>query len=164
MKPGFPRQFVANTLALFGVWLILSGQYDLPHVGLGFFVSCVVAWLNTGYPHSPFHDFPWGRLVLYLPWLFVRIIESSLHLTKLILNPALPIEPKLITYRSHLKHQAAVVMLGNSVTLTPGTITVEVNGTQLMVHAIDAVAGEDLTSGRMEHKIAGMFSGSKRDE
>lgn len=164
MTSSFPKQFAANTLALFVVWLTLSGQFDPAHVVLGFFVACVVAWLNTGYAHSPFHNFPWFRQVLYMPWLFLRIVQSSLHLTKLILNPALPIDPKLITYKSQLKHQAAMVILGNSVTLTPGTITVEVNGTHLIVHAIDANSAEDLTSGRMEHKIARMFEGSQGQE
>ena len=157
MKSSFPKQVIANTLALFGVWLILSGRYDVSHVVLGFIVSCGVAWLNTGHPHSPFHNFPWGRMFLYIPWLLLRIVESSWHLTKLILNPSLPIEPKLITYRSHLRHQGAIVLLGNSITLTPGTITVEVNGNQLLVHTITEACGQDLTSGRMEHKIAGVF-------
>ena len=164
MTSSFPKQFAANTLGLFAVWLALSGQYDPPHVILGFVSSCGVAWLNTGYAHSPFHNFPWGRQVLYLPWLFLRIVQSSLHLTKLILNPALPIAPKLITYNSQLKHQAAMVILGNSVTLTPGTITVEVNGNHLIVHAIDSNSAEDLVSGRMEHKIAWVFEGSKGQE
>ena len=157
MKSSFPKQVIANTLALFGVWLILSGRYDVSHVVLGFIVSCGVAWLNTGHPHSPFHNFPWARMILYAPWLLLRIAESSWHLTKLILNPSLPIEPKLITYRSHLRHQGAMVLLGNSITLTPGTITVEVNGNQLLVHTITEACGQDLTSGRMEHKIAGVF-------
>jgi len=157
MKSSYPKQFIANTLALFSVWLVLSGRYDLFHVITGFMVACGIAWLNTGFPHSAFHQFPWVRAVLYVPWLFLRIVQSSLHLTKLILSRTLPIKPKLISYRSHLHHQGAIVMLGNSVTLTPGTITVEVNGNHLMVHAIDDAAGEDLTSGHMEKKIAGVF-------
>jgi multicomponent Na+:H+ antiporter subunit E len=162
MKSSFPKQFIANTLALFSVWLVLSGQYDPLHVILGFMVSCGVAWLNTGYPHSPFHNFPWGRQILYAPWLFLRIVESSLHLAKLILSPGLPIKPKLITYRSHLQHQGAIVLLGNSITLTPGTITVEVNGNEFVVHAIDEAAANDLTSGRMEEKMAWVFESVKR--
>ena len=96
-------------------------------------------------------------MVLYSPWLFLRIVESSLHLTKLILNPSLPIKPRLITYRSQLQHRGAIVVLGNSVTLTPGTITVEINGNTFLVHAIDEAAGNDLTTGRMERKLAWVF-------
>lgn len=157
MKSSFPKQFIANTLALFSVWLVLSGKYDILHLVLGFMASSGVAWLNTGFPHSPFHHFPWARVMLYSPWLFLRVVESSVHLTKLILNPSLPIEPRLITYRSHLKHRGAIVLLGNSVTLTPGTITVELNGNEFLVHAIDEAAGNDLTTGRMERKIARVF-------
>ena len=164
MKSSFPKQFIANTLALFSVWLVLSGKYDILHVVLGFLVSCGVAWLNTGFPHSPFQDFPWVRVVLYGPWLFLRVVESSLHLTKLILNPSLPIEPRLITYRSHLKHRGAIVLLGNSVTLTPGTITVEINDNEFLVHAIDEAAGNDLTSGRMERKIARVFQEDRNQQ
>lgn len=164
MKSSYPKQFIANSLALYSVWLMISGKYDLAHLVLGIMVSCGVAWLNTGYPHSPFHNFPWVRQILYAPWLFLRIIESSLHLTKLILSPSLPIKPKFITYRSHLKQQGAIVLLGNSLTLTPGTITVEINGNQLLVHSIDEASCEDLTSGRMERKIAVDFQDNKRYE
>jgi len=157
MKSSFPKQFMAKALALFGVWLVLSGRYDLLHLIIGFMVACGVAWLNTGYAHSAFQGYPWMRSVLYVPWLFLRIVQSSLHLTKLIFKRSLPIHPKLISYRSQLQHQGAIVLLANSVTLTPGTITVEVNGNHLLVHAIDEVAAEDLTSGRMEEKIAGVF-------
>lgn len=164
MKSSYLKQLIANSLALYSVWLMISGKYDLAHLVLGVMVSCGVAWLNTGYPHSPFHNFPWARQIVYAPWLFFRVVESSLHLAKLILSPSLPIQPKLITYRSHLKHQGAIVLLGNSITLTPGTITVEINGNQLLVHAIDAASCEDLTSGRMERKIAVGFQDTKRDE
>lgn len=157
MQPSYARQFTANTLALFIIWLLLSEEYNLSHMILGFMVSCGVAWLNTGYPHSPFHNFPWWRQVRYWPWLFLRIIESSWHLTTIILNPALPIKPKLLTYKSHLKHRGAILMLGNSITLTPGTITVDVNGNHLIVHAIDEASGEDLISGRIERKLSGIF-------
>ena len=157
MKLSFSKPFIANTVALFGVWLVLSGKYDLSHLVLGFLISCGVAWLNTGFPDSPFHQFPWGRVVLYSPWLFLRIVESGVHLTKLILNPSLPIKPKLITYRTHLKHRGGIVLLGNSVTLTPGTITVEANGHTLLVHAIDEEAAKDLITGRMERKLAWVF-------
>jgi multicomponent Na+:H+ antiporter subunit E len=54
------------------------------------------------------------------------------------------------------------MMLGNSITLTPGTITVDINGNYIMVHAIDETSGEDLTSGRMERKIADVYQEEKR--
>lgn len=157
MQHSYAKQFSVNAFALFVVWLLLSGRYTLPHMTVGLMVSCGVAWLNTGYPHSPFHNFPWARQILYWPWLFLRIVQSSWHLSTIILNPALPIKPGLLTYQTRLTHRGAVMMLGNSVTLTPGTITVDIDGNQLIVHTIDKTASEDLTSGRIERKLAAIY-------
>lgn len=157
MRPVSSQFLFLKTVALFGMWVMLSGRFDLFHLGLGLLLSFLVAWINSG--HSPF--IPrfqlWGRILLFLPWLFLRIVQSSLHLTKLILDPRLPIHPRLIRYESQLLEPSAVVLLGNSITLTPGTITAEVNGQVLLVHAMDDVSSEDVTSGRLEAKIAQIF-------
>ncbi len=146
-----------KTAAFFIIWLILSGRYNPYHLGLGLVVSFGVAWLNSGHTDSPFRNFPLLKILWYFPWLFGRIVQSSLHLTALILHPSLPIAPKLIHYRTTLQSQAAVVLLGNSITLTPGTITVEVSSHELIVHAMDDASGHDLTSQRLEQKIAKVF-------
>ena len=152
-----------KTMALFVFWVLLSASFEWTHLSLGLICSFAVAWLNSG--HSPF--IPkfrlWSRVLFYLPWLFYKIIQSSLHLTKLILHPALPIDPKLISVESKLNHHAAVVLFGNSVTLTPGTITAEVDRNKLIVHAIDKVSGEDLESKQMESKIADIFKDEAPD-
>ena len=146
-----------KTATFFILWLILSGQYDPFHVGLGLVMSFGVAWLNSGHADSPSRPLPVLRILWYLPWLLGRIVQSSLHVTALILHPALPIAPKLIHYRTTLQDQAAVVLLGNSITLTPGTITAEVNPHELIVHAVDDASGHDLLSHRLEQKIAHVF-------
>ena len=152
-----------KTMALFVFWVLLSASFEWIHLSLGLICSFAVAWLNSG--HSPF--IPkfrvWSRVLFYLPWLFYKIIQSSLHLTKLILHPALPIDPKLISVESKLNHHAAVVLFGNSITLTPGTITAEVDRNKLIVHAIDKVSGEDFESNQMESKIAYIFKDEASD-
>ena len=152
-----------KTMALFVVWVSLSASFEWMHLGLGLMCSFAVAWINSG--HSPFvPKFRlWLRILLYLPWLFYKIIQSSLHLSKLILHPALPIAPQLISVESKLRHHAAVVLLGNSITLTPGTITAEVDRNNLIVHSIDNVACEDVTSKQIESKIAAIFKDEKPD-
>ncbi len=150
-------EMLIKTAALFLIWLILSGTSHPFHVGLGLVASFVVAWLNSGYADSPFRPASALRLLWYLPWLFGRIVQSSLHVTALILHPALPIAPTLIHYRPKLQSQAAVVLLGNSITLTPGTITGEVDEQELVVHALDEESGHDLTTRRLEHQVARVF-------
>ena len=150
-------------MALFVFWVFLSASFEWIHLGLGLIFSFAVAWVNSG--HSLFvPKFRlWLKTLLYLPWLFYKIIQSSLHLSKLILHPALPIAPQLITVDSKLRHHGAVVLFGNSITLTPGTITAEVDRNKLIVHAIDKVSSEDVASGQMERKIADIFKDEEPD-
>ena len=152
-----------KTMALFVFWVLLSASFEWTHLSLGLICSFAVAWLNSG--HSPF--IPkfrvWSRVLFYLPWLFYKIIQSSLHLTKLILHPALPIDPHLISVESQLHNHAAVVLLGNSITLTPGTITAEVDRNILIVHAIDKISGADIVNKQIELKIADIFKDEKPD-
>ncbi len=142
---------------------MLSGSFEWIHLGLGLVLSFAVAWINSG--HSPFvPKFRlWGNILLYVPWLFVKIVKSSLHVSRLILDPSLPIDPRLINVEAKLGHHAAVVLLGNSITLTPGTITAEVDRNALIVHALDEVSGADVTNRIIESKIAGMYQDEEPD-
>lgn len=162
MRPVSSEFLVLKATALFVLWVLLSGSFDWIHLVLGGLLSFAVAWINSG--HSPFvPKFRlWGNILLYLPWLFLRIVGSSLHLSKLILDPALPIDPRLIHVETHLGRRAAVVLLGNSITLTPGTITAEADSDALLVHAIDEVSARDVVSGRLEAQIAEAFKNEER--
>ena len=152
-----------KAMALFVFWILLSASFEWIHLGLGLVLSFSVAWINSG--HSPFvPKFRlWSRILLYLPWLFYKIVQSSLHVTRLILHPALPIDPQLISVKSKLNHHAAVVLFGNSITLTPGTITAEVDRNNLIVHALDKALSEDFESKEMESKIADLFKNETPD-
>jgi len=162
-RPISSQFLILKATALFVLWIMLSASFDWIHLGLGLVLSFTVAWINSG--HSPFvPKFRlWGNILLYLPWLFVKIVKSSLHLSKLILHPALPIDPRLIQVETKLGHHAAVVLLGNSITLTPGTITAEVDRNTLIIHAMDEVSADDVTSKRIESKIAEMFKDEAPD-
>jgi multicomponent Na+:H+ antiporter subunit E len=150
-------------MALFVFWILLSGSFELIHLGLGLVFSFAAAWINSG--HSPFvpKNRLWLRTLLYLPWLFYKIVQSSIHMSKLILHPKLPIDPQLISIETELNHHAAVVLFGNSITLTPGTITAEVDRNHLIVHAMDRELSEDLISKEMELKIAEIFKDEEPD-
>lgn len=157
MKPGLYRTLSYKTVAFFAVWLLLSQSYTVFHIALGLLVSFGVALLNTERGKSRLEKIRWLRVLAYVPWLLSRVLQSGIHLSYLILHPRLPIDPKLIRYHTDLKEETGIVLLGNSITLTPGTITAEVNSNELVVHAMDDDSADDLTSLRMEQKIAGAF-------
>ncbi len=157
----YKKILTLKSLAFFVIWLILSGKYNLFHMGVGLASSVGLAWLHTGHLDSPPRLLPFVRIVWYLPWVIGRVFRSGLHLSFLILHPALPIAPKLISYKTALRDRAAIVMLGNTITLTPGTVTVEVNSQDLVVHTIDDESAHDLTSLQLENKIMGIFEETK---
>ena len=156
MKFSYYQTLIRKTLVFFLIWLLLSQSFNLFHAGLGLLAAFGVAWLNTDRSVSRFVTLRL-RIVWYFLWLLGRIFQSGFHLSVLILHPALPIDPKLIRYRTKLRTEAGVVLLGNSITLTPGTITVEVDSQELVVHAMDDKSADDVTSFRIEQKIAGLF-------
>ena len=83
---------------------------------------------------------------------------SGVHVSRIILSPTLPISPRLIRHQTKLKSDGELVVLGNSITLTPGTITVEVAPGELVVHAIDEASSADLVEGVLDARVGRMFS------
>jgi multicomponent Na+:H+ antiporter subunit E len=100
----------------------------------------------------------WLAALGYLPWLLGKVLKSAFHVSKLILQPSLPISPRMVQHKTELKSDGELVVLGNSITLTPGTITVEVAPGELTVHAIDEASIADLSAGAFDDKISGMFT------
>ncbi|MFP6675977.1 MAG: Na+/H+ antiporter subunit E [Pirellulaceae bacterium] len=157
MKPSYYSRLMLKTSAFFLIWLLLSESLYGLHLAMGIVVAFGVAWLNTERMSTRATVRSW-RVLWYFPWLMGRILKSGFHLSVLILHPALPIEPKMIRHRTELKDDGSIVLLGNSITLTPGTITVEVESQDLVVHAIDDNSAAAVISRRIEQKIDGLFT------
>lgn len=144
-------------------WLVLSGQFDSFHITLGIISSAIVAWVSGDllFQGTPGKRAPQRvmRFIIYVPWLLYEVFVASLHILKLVFDPKMmeKIDPRIIKFKSRLSGQMPLFIFGNSITLTPGTITIFVNvyGTYT-VHAIDQLSAEALP-GEMENKIAGIF-------
>jgi multicomponent Na+:H+ antiporter subunit E len=147
---------------LFAFWLALSGHYTLFLLlaGAGCTVVCLLVAARIrivdveGQPVELF----W-RTVIYYPWLIREIAKSAWSVTKVILNPRLPISPTMTVVRASQKTMAGVATYANSITLTPGTITVGVSGTDLTVHALVRDGALDLEGGVMDRHVS-RFEGS----
>lgn len=148
---------------LFLLWVILSGKIDLFHLSLGF-VSCAIVTHVSGdllLPElrSPGLVLSWVRFVRFVPWLLYQIFLANLHVLWLVFHPKMMerIDPQMVRFSSGLKNELALVTFANSITLTPGTITVymSVEG-EFRVHAIDRPSAEALP-GEMERRVARAF-------
>lgn len=124
------------TLLLF--WVMLMGSLDGDVLLVGVLVSLIIALL---YPNglsffTEFRATPRAFVagVLYYGYFFKELIKSNLRLTAVVLSPSLPLRPGIVKVRTRLKSRMGRLMLANSITLTPGTLTVEMDGEWLYVH------------------------------
>ena len=89
-----------------------------------------------------------------IPWLIREIAKSAWAVTKIILHPSLPISPTMTVVRASQNTSAGIATYANSITLTPGTITVGVNGKELIVHALVVEGALDLEGGGMDRRVS----------
>ena len=93
----------------------------------------------------------WGA-VRFLPWLLVEIVLANLHVVYLVCRPG-RLRPQVVRFRTRLRGDVARVLLGNAITLTPGTITLDIDDDEFVVHAVSDVSADSLRSGEMERRI-----------
>jgi multicomponent Na+:H+ antiporter subunit E len=146
---------------MMGFWILLSGKFDLFHLTLGVISSALVSFLSADlfmYEQGSNRVTTGVRFLLYLPWLLYQILLSTLHVTFLALHPKMKelIDPTIVTFKTKLKTDIAMVALANSITLTPGTITIRIEGQVFYVHAISRKAAAGLP-GEMEERLARVF-------
>jgi multicomponent Na+:H+ antiporter subunit E len=147
---------------LFAFWVALSGHYTpvLLAAGAVSATLCVLAAVRMritdqeGHPVEVF----WGA-VSYFPWLAWEIAKSAWGVSKIILHPSLPISPTMTVVRASQKTTIGRATYANSITLTPGTITVGVNRNNLTVHALVREGADDLENGGMDRRVS-QFEGT----
>lgn len=130
----------------FVFWLALSGHWDVVHVGLGAAAAALVTVLNGGDRSlaTMIRRLPW--LGAYAGWLLVEIVRSNLQVARLVLDPRLPIDPVVLRVPGPPGGDLAVTTYANSITLTPGTVTLDEEDGMLTVHALTPVSEASLAS------------------
>ena len=154
---------VLTFLLMAVTWVVLSGKFDHFHLSLGVICCALVAWFSSD---LLFPDVKWGKLLvtgirfsLYIIWLLIEIFKANIWVLYLCFHPRMKdkIDPHVIKFHSKLKSNLALVTFANSITLTPGTITVDVDmDNNFIVHAIDRKSAAGLP-GAMQDKIAKVF-------
>lgn len=150
---------IATFLVMLCFWVVLSGMFDAFHFSLG--VLCCLLISHFSHRLLFYHGQPllWLRGVLgvlgYLPWLFYQIILANLEIAYIVLHPRMleKIDPHLIRFTTSLKRPISKVTFAQSITLTPGTITVTIDEDEFLVYALTRKSGEALP-GEMETRVA----------
>lgn len=148
---------------LLGFWQVLSWRVDPLFFTLGVLSAALVTAFSVWLLEQVIgrrEDQPplsLGQLVLYLLWLLPRIFASGLAVARVVLDPRLSPEPGVVRFTTTLSSPAARTMLANSITLTPGTITLNVDDDAFTVHAFNVDAVTDLARAAMQGRIARVF-------
>jgi multicomponent Na+:H+ antiporter subunit E len=160
------RGLAIQAFLLAGLWLLLSGKF----APIYFFWGAVSVALALGLSHRlsnlpldekadigyPVIIFP--RLIIYLFWLIGQILKSGITIAYVVLHPKMPIQPMLVRFSSMQPNVLTKVILGNSITLTPGTLTLDIIDDQFIVHALTMDTAQDLISGDMEARVAQLYT------
>lgn len=143
-------------VSLFVVWLLLSGHYTTMLISFGVLSCAGIVWLvgHLGILDDEALPAHMGvRVLVYMPWLMKEIVLSNLSVARVILTPGLPIHPRILRVDATQKSDVAKVIYANSITLTPGTVTLDVRGDKFLVHALTSDSAEGLLSGEMDRRV-----------
>lgn len=147
---------VSFGISLMILWLLLSGYFTPMLVGLGV-ASCLLVVFITRHMEVIDHE---GHpthllkgLITYVPWLMKEIIKSNWDVGKIILSRQMQISPNMIHVKPTQHNELGVMIFANSITLTPGTVTVSVEDSGLSVHGLTIEASESVLEGEMNRRV-----------
>ncbi len=142
------RHYLLVFLSVYLLWLLLAPHLDGPELLVGAIAALVVTLASAPYaglfsalrltPTAPLH------LLGYLGYFFTALIRANLDVARRVLSPALPIRPAMVEVRTSLASPLGRMLLANSITLTPGTLSVDIDDDRILVHWIDCAPGTDL--------------------
>lgn len=132
------REGILLFAVLLAFWLLLNGSVARDVLVVGSIASAIIVLLLpgsasflTGFRATPSAI---GAAILYFLYFLKELIKSNLRLAAIVLSPSLPVHPGIVKVRTRLKSPMARLLLANSITLTPGTLTVELRDEWLFIH------------------------------
>ncbi|MGD8206530.1 MAG: Na+/H+ antiporter subunit E [Thiohalocapsa sp.] len=150
--------FLFLFVALSSFWLLLSGYWDHPLLlGVGLGSSLFGAWIGVRLEKADPGGYSLGmllRLPRYLLWLLVAIVSANIDVVRRVWQPArYPIAPETGRVPTSQRTRLGKTIYANSITLTPGTVAIEVADREILVHALTADALDELLEGEMDRRV-----------
>lgn len=152
-------------VALAAFWLALSGQTSPFFLGLAsvaiLLTLMLVARLKiVGRDASPYHRLP--QMLVYAGWLVRQILKANIAVIARVLGPRHAIDPTMVTVKTKARTDLGKALFANSITLTPGTVTVDVDGDALKVHALVRENAAPASFETMDRRAAAAADSAKR--
>ena len=152
-------------VVLFALWLLLVGDVDAQGLVAGFVLALLIAVIFGGVflsePKRFFAPRRWLLFLCYVPYFLYYCVRANLDVAYRVIHPDLPIRPGIVRVKTKLTTDLAKTFLANSITLTPGTLTVDIKGQDLYVHCINVPEADEgwsrLIVQRFEPMLAEIF-------
>jgi multicomponent Na+:H+ antiporter subunit E len=148
-------------LLLMGLWVLLSGKLAAFHLAVGVGTVLFVCWRATALAPleaSGAAQLRFLRLIPYAGWLMWQILLSAIYVARVVIHPERHLDPQLVTFHSAQPALFSGVILANSITVTPGTLTVELQDNRFVVHALTTKTARDVLDGDMARRVARLFT------
>ena len=165
MGRGILPHNIGSAITLAVLWLLLSGIYDNTLIiSLGVLSIGAVLYVahrmdvidHEGHPsHLGF------GMIVYFPWLLWEIVKANLEVAKIIISPRMDIQPHIFTIEASQQSEVGNVVYSHSITLTPGTVTVDVEDGEMSVHALTNAAAAGVKTGEMDSKVTKLETSGK---
>ena len=145
-------------IVMYLMWFLFNGRVTIELAIIGLFICGALYYFTQKFIREEKRPSVLsGHLFDFIKYaivLFIEIIKSNIAVMKLILNPNMnQWHPSFVTFTSQLEDERMRVLLANSITLTPGTITVGMEGTEFTVHALDSRREEEVENGIFAQKL-----------
>ena len=149
--------------AVYAIWLLLSGHYTPFLLTLGLVCTAFSVFIALRMRLLDDEGVPLARLSLsvftYLPWLVLEVIRSNLAVARIVLSPKMSISPVVVQFKGMQRTDLGRFIFANSITLTPGTVTLMVFKDHLEVHALFEAALDGIEEGEMNRRVAALERG-----
>ena len=147
--------WLAFLLAIF--WIINSGHFDFLLLSFGVISVAIVIYINKRMTRVDENDHPPVifslRLPLYVAWLVKEIVKSNIEVVRCIWQRTPAIEPRVFKVKASQQTDLFRVLYANSITMTPGTVTMEIEGDEFTVHALTRNSRQGLEAGDMDRRV-----------
>ncbi|MDH3640345.1 MAG: Na+/H+ antiporter subunit E [Gammaproteobacteria bacterium] len=149
---------ISLLLTLGGAWLAFSGYWDPLLLGFGA-LSCVIVYgivarMDLVDHEAHYLNLNFGRFLRYQAWLMGQIVLSNIDVAKRVLHPRLPISPTVVRIKCTQLSVLGRVIFANSITLTPGTVSIDLIDDEIEVHSLTEEGANALRQGEMSRRVS----------
>lgn len=150
------KQFVPLAIALALLWILLSGHFDALLLGFGLVSVIFVVWIAARMHIVDGESYPFGlipRLSGFWVWLLVEIVKSNLDTVKRALGSAHSVQPVVFDQTATQQTDLGRVIHANSITLTPGTVSLDIDEHSIRVHALHPDVARSVVASEMDARV-----------